>query len=174
MSLPAPPKRLRARQRAVGLVERDGVVAALAEHLDQAGVGDRRRAADDRHGAAVDEDVAGRVAADGDRVVEVVAEHGERAGREGGFDGHGRSLLSCAAAGALAGCLGGSHRRLGCGQRLPLTRVGGLAPSGRFKVLDFAVRSAHRLSRRQFSLHTVSTQVACPSATGRTIQSHFA
>ena len=34
-----------ARQRAVGFVEGDGVVAALAEDLDQAGVGDGRRAA---------------------------------------------------------------------------------------------------------------------------------
>ena len=46
-----------ARQRAVGLVEREGVVAAQAEHLDQRGVGDRRRAAQDGDGAAVDQDV---------------------------------------------------------------------------------------------------------------------
>ena len=74
VSLPAPPNRLAARQRAVRLVERDGVVAALAEHLDQRRVGDRRRAALDGDGAAVDEDRAGRVAADRDGVVEVVAE----------------------------------------------------------------------------------------------------
>ena len=45
VSLPAPPNRLAARQGAVGFVEGDGVVAALAEDLDQAGVGDGRRAA---------------------------------------------------------------------------------------------------------------------------------
>ena len=65
---------VRPRQRAVGLVQRDGVVAALAEDLDQRRVGDGRRAAEDGDGAAVDQDAAGRVAADGDGVVEVVAE----------------------------------------------------------------------------------------------------
>ena len=53
-------------QRTVGFVERDRVVAALAEHLDHAGVGDRRLAARDRYGAAVDENVPGRVATDDD------------------------------------------------------------------------------------------------------------
>ena len=48
--------------------ERDRVVAALAEHLDLAGVGDRGRSAQDGHGAAVDEKIAGRVAADRDGV----------------------------------------------------------------------------------------------------------
>ena len=61
-------------QRAVGFVERDRVVAALAEHLDRRGVGDGRRAAADGHRAAVDENLSGRVAADRDGVVEVVAE----------------------------------------------------------------------------------------------------
>ena len=35
---------VRARQCAVGLVQREIVVAGLAEDLDEAGVGDRRRA----------------------------------------------------------------------------------------------------------------------------------
>ena len=48
------------RQRAVGLVERDRVVAALAEHLDQRGVGDGRRAAGDGDRAAVDGPAASR------------------------------------------------------------------------------------------------------------------
>ena len=61
------------RQRAVDLAERDRVVAAEAEDLDQRRVGDRRRAADDCDGAAVDQDLTGRVAADRDVVVEVVA-----------------------------------------------------------------------------------------------------
>ena len=80
---------VRPGQRAVGLVEGDGVVAAVAEDLDQPGVGDGGGAAEDRDGAAVDEDVAGRVAADGDRVVLVVAEDGEDAdhGGEDGGDG---------------------------------------------------------------------------------------
>ena len=78
-----------ARQRAVGLVERDDVVAALAEHLDQRGVGDRRRAAGDGDRAAVDQDLAGGVAADDDGVVEGVAEDGQqaRARNERGGDG---------------------------------------------------------------------------------------
>ncbi len=44
-----------ARQCAVRFVERDDVVAALAEYLDQAGVRDGGRAAGDRYRAAVDE-----------------------------------------------------------------------------------------------------------------------
>ena len=74
VSLPAPPKRFARGQGAVRLVQGDGVVAALAEDLDQAGVGDRRRAAENRHRAAVDEELAGGVAADRDRVVEGIAE----------------------------------------------------------------------------------------------------
>ena len=70
-----------ARQGAVRLVERQDIVAALAEHLDQRGVGDRRRAAEDGDRAAVDQELAGRVAADHDVVSEVVAEHGQDTGR---------------------------------------------------------------------------------------------
>ena len=62
-------------QRAIGFVERDHVVAARAEHLDQGGVGDRRRAARDSDRAAIDEDRSGRIAANDDRVVEVIVEH---------------------------------------------------------------------------------------------------
>ena len=62
------------RQRAVGLVEGDHVAAALAEDPDQRGVGNRRRAADDGDRAAVDQELPGRVAADGDRVVQRIAE----------------------------------------------------------------------------------------------------
>ena len=65
---------VRGRQRPVGLVERDLVVAGLAEDLDEPGVGDRRRAALDRDGAAVDEDLPGGVAADDDVVVLGIAE----------------------------------------------------------------------------------------------------
>ena len=57
-------EQVRPRQRAVGLVQGDRVVAAQAEDLDQRGVGDRRRATDDRDRAAVDQDPARRVAAD--------------------------------------------------------------------------------------------------------------
>jgi hypothetical protein len=66
--------------RAVGFIHRESVVAAQAEHLNKGGVGNRRGAALDLHGAAVDQDVAGRIAAGGDRVVERVAELRERAG----------------------------------------------------------------------------------------------
>ena len=83
MSLPAPPNRFAGGQRAVGLVERDGVVAGLAEDLNQGGVGDGRRAALDRDRAAVDQNFAGRVAARDDVVVEGVAEHRENAGGGG-------------------------------------------------------------------------------------------
>ena len=70
------------RQRAVRLVERDDVVAAQAERRDQLGVRDGRRAAEHRYGAAVHENLAGRVAAELDRVVVVVAEGGEDAAEE--------------------------------------------------------------------------------------------
>ena len=62
-------------QRAVGFVERDPVVAALAEHLHQGGVGDRRLAAVDGDGTAIDENLPSRVAADRDGVIGVVVEH---------------------------------------------------------------------------------------------------
>ncbi len=70
------------RQRAVGLVQADRVVAGLAEDLDQRGVGDRRRAAGHGDGAAVHEDLAGSVAADRDRVAGAVAEDGQDAAAE--------------------------------------------------------------------------------------------
>ena len=88
-------------QRAVGLAERDHVVAAEAEDLDQRGVGDGRRAAGRGDRAAVDQDL-GRVA-DRDRVVgadprdceHAVAERrdGRRARRRagGGGDAHGEN-----------------------------------------------------------------------------------
>ena len=81
------------RQRAVGFVERDRVVAALAEHLDQGGVGDRRAAADDGHGAAVDQNLPGRVAADRDRVLERRRRTptASRRRMKVGRDSHGRS-----------------------------------------------------------------------------------
>ena len=78
--MPVAAEQVGGRQRAVGFVERERVIAALAEHLDQRGVGDRRGAAGDGHGAAVDEDGPGRIAAGRDRVVESVAELGQKAG----------------------------------------------------------------------------------------------
>ena len=56
----------------------------------QGRVGDGRRAAEDGDRAAVDQDLAGRVAADGDRVVGSVAENRQDAGpgKEGRGDGH--------------------------------------------------------------------------------------
>src|SRR5262249_18266967 len=58
-----------------------------AEHRDLDGVGDGRRAAADLDGPTVDEDEAGRVAADGDGVGQLVAENGQDPGprrEEGG------------------------------------------------------------------------------------------
>ena len=68
-------------QRAVGLVERDHVVAAVAEHLDQ-GWCWRRSAVppSDGDGTAVDQNVSGRIAAGYDVVVGGVAEYRKEAG----------------------------------------------------------------------------------------------
>ena len=67
------------RQCAVGLVQGEIVVAGPAEHLDQAGVGDGGVPAFNLHGAAVHQDVAGRVAADGDGVVHGIADDRQHA-----------------------------------------------------------------------------------------------
>ena len=74
----------------VTFVDRYRVVAGLAEHLDRPGVGNRRLAADDGHGAAVDENVAGHIAAGDDGVVEVIVDHRQHAGACGktGCDCH--------------------------------------------------------------------------------------
>ena len=80
------------RQCAVGLVERDRIVAAQAEGLEQRRVGNRGRSAHDAHGAAVDENVAGRVSADLDRVVGAVAVYAEHAVGWGKNRGHGQHL----------------------------------------------------------------------------------
>src|SRR5262249_24148494 len=60
-------------QRAIGFVQCDRVVASLAEHLDQGGIGDGGWASGDGNGAAVHEDLPGGVAAGCDGVVEAVA-----------------------------------------------------------------------------------------------------
>ena len=73
-------EKLRRRHRAVGFVDRDRVIAGLAEQLDQVGVGDGRDATNDRDGAAVDQDSSGRVAAGLDVVAEAVAKHRQHAG----------------------------------------------------------------------------------------------
>ena len=78
--VPVAAEQLCGGQRAVAFIERDRVVAALTEHLDRAGVRDSRLAADDSHGAAIDEKVPGRVTAGNDCVVEAVADHGKQAG----------------------------------------------------------------------------------------------
>ena len=76
-------------QRAVGLAQRDHVLAAEAEDVDPRRVGDRRRAPGDGDRTAVDENLARRVATDGDVVVEAVAVDGQHAVDEG--RGHGRA-----------------------------------------------------------------------------------
>src|SRR5262249_59127357 len=65
------------RQDAVGFIEADGVVAGQTEHADGGSVGDGGSAANDVDCTAVDEDIAGVVAADGDRVVAGVAQDGQ-------------------------------------------------------------------------------------------------
>jgi hypothetical protein len=72
---------------AVRLVERERVAAGEAVHDDPRGVEDRRRAARDRDGPAVDEQVAADVAADGDVVGVVVAVDGQDAVGKRGRDG---------------------------------------------------------------------------------------
>jgi hypothetical protein len=79
VSLPSPPNILADGKCTVRFVERDGVIAVLAERLDQAGVGDRGCPALDGYGARVDENASGRVAAGRDRVVEIVAGRRQRA-----------------------------------------------------------------------------------------------
>ena len=75
-----PAEQIGRRQCAVGFIERDGVVAGLAEHLDQVGVGDRGCSALNRYRSAIDENGSGRVALDGDSIVELIAEHFKLAG----------------------------------------------------------------------------------------------
>ena len=84
-----------AGQRTVGFVERETVVAAQGEHLDLAGVRDRRLAARDGDGAAIDQNGPGRIAAGSDRVVVIVAEYAQqtRVRKEGGSDRHDISVL---------------------------------------------------------------------------------
>ena len=65
-------EQLRSGQRAIGLIERDRVVAAGSKHLDQGCVGDRRSSARDGDGTAVNQDSARRIAAHYDAVVGVV------------------------------------------------------------------------------------------------------
>ena len=83
------------RQRAAGFIECDDVVAGLPEDLDQAGVGDRGCAPQDRHRAAVDAYVPGCVAAGRYRVAEIVAVDCQLAGGGGktGGDRHRANLL---------------------------------------------------------------------------------
>ena len=83
-------------QCAVRLVEAEGVGAVETDHGQRSGVGDRRHAATDRDGTAVDDDVAGDVATDGDGVVLGITRDGEHAegeergrGRRRHADGHG-------------------------------------------------------------------------------------
>src|SRR5262249_4992404 len=62
-------------QRPITLVEGDRVVARLARQVESGSVADCRRAAGDRYGAAVHENVVGRIADYRDCVVGIVTEH---------------------------------------------------------------------------------------------------
>ena len=61
-------EKLRGRHWAIGFVDRDRVIATLAEQLDQIGIGDGRVATKNRNGAAVDQDVSGRITAGRDAI----------------------------------------------------------------------------------------------------------
>ena len=65
-------------QRPVGFVERDRVVAALAEDLDLSGISDRSCAALDGYGPPVHENLPSSIAAGHDRVIEGVTELGSK------------------------------------------------------------------------------------------------
>ena len=89
-SLPVATDEDRARQRAVRLVEGDRVVAGRTDRDHRGRVGDGRRAGD-RHGPAVDQDRAGRVAAEDDGVVQgVTADDEDAAVNDGGDAGRRR------------------------------------------------------------------------------------
>src|SRR5690606_13255086 len=85
---------VRAGQRAFGLVQSDDIVSALAEDLNERRVCYAGAAAADRHCAPIDLDDAGRVAADFDVVVEVIAEDGENPGSSAECGDYGRHLAS--------------------------------------------------------------------------------
>src|SRR5262249_21892519 len=67
------------RQRPVGLIQQDLVVATLTEDLDQRGIGHRGCAPLDRYNATVDEDLPRNIPADDDGVVLVIADDGQYA-----------------------------------------------------------------------------------------------
>src|SRR5260370_10983837 len=64
-------------QRAVRLVERNRIVAALAEHLDRGRVGDGGLTAIDGHGAAVHKKLSSRVTTSHDGVIDAVTYFGK-------------------------------------------------------------------------------------------------
>ena len=74
----------------VAFVERDRIVAALAEDLNLSSIGDRGCAALDGHGSRVHENLPSSIAAGHDRVINLVAELGQRlsAGRKRRCDSH--------------------------------------------------------------------------------------
>src|SRR4029077_20212160 len=72
-------EKLRGRHWAVDFVDRDRVIATLAEQLDEIGIGDGRGATNNRNGAAVDQDVSGHIAASRDVVAGGVTKHRQHA-----------------------------------------------------------------------------------------------
>ena len=78
------------RERPIGLVEAEHVVAGEPEDSDLRSVGDRRRAAGDGDAAVVDEDPAGGIAADLDVVRGAVTDHAEYSRVERGGCGRAR------------------------------------------------------------------------------------
>ena len=100
-------------QRTVDFVERDRVVAGLAEDLDVSGIGDRGWAALDGDGSPVHENLPSSIAGGHDRVIEGVTELGQHlsAGRKRRCDGHDLILTMRFEAGlqpltGSSGCIG--------------------------------------------------------------------
>ena len=82
VSLPAPPNRLAAGSAPLASLSVTTSSPPRPKTRMQRGVGDRRRASDDGDRAVVHEDRSRRIAADHDRVVGAVTEHGQHAGAE--------------------------------------------------------------------------------------------
>ena len=89
VSLPAPPKRFAFGRAPLASSRVMVSLPPWPKTWIRRGVGDGGRAAEDRHGAAVDQDRPGRVAADGDGVVVAVAQDGQCAELRHEDRGHG-------------------------------------------------------------------------------------
>src|SRR6185503_17741895 len=85
-------EKMRRGQRAIGLVERNRIVATLTKNVDLSRIRDCRLATNGSNRSAIDQDLPCSIAACRDGVFSGVAKHGQQAGagNESGFDCHGR------------------------------------------------------------------------------------